>query len=53
LAGLIARAQAEPAWLAKLARQCEARAPLFSPAQEKARLRTLVRELMDNVRRPQ
>jgi putative glycosyltransferase (TIGR04348 family) len=45
LAALIARAQCDPAFLGGLKRQCQARAPLFSPARE----RTLVCELVDNV----
>jgi len=46
LASLIARARDEAAMLPALARQCEARTPLFDPARERATLRRLLEELL-------
>ena len=40
--GLVLRAVREPGFLRRLRRQCEARAPLFSPARERAALLRLV-----------
>jgi putative glycosyltransferase (TIGR04348 family) len=42
LAALLWRAESEPAFLAGLARQCAARAPLFAPAREAAAVRDLL-----------
>ena len=45
LAALLVRALEEPAFLARLRRQCEARRGLFAPAAEARAVRRLVREL--------
>ena len=45
LAHLIQRAEAEPAFLARLREQCSARAPLFEPAREKEAWLSLVTRL--------
>ena len=45
LAGLLHRAETEPAYLRHLAAQCRARAPLFRPARERAAWRKLLAEL--------
>lgn len=41
LAGLLARAESDPAFYARLATQCAARRPLFEPAREAARVAAL------------
>jgi glycosyltransferase involved in cell wall biosynthesis len=46
LAGLLRRCWEDAAFLRTLARQCRARAALFSPAREKASLTRLLRELL-------
>lgn len=46
LAGLLTRCQQDPAFLARLRAQCQARAPLFEPARERAALRALVADLL-------
>ena len=46
LAALIGRAQADPAYYARLQQQCAARAPLFSPQRERAALCQLVDNLL-------
>jgi putative glycosyltransferase (TIGR04348 family) len=46
LAGLLQRLRDEPAMLVRLRQQCEARAPLFDPAQERAALHGLVGEAL-------
>lgn len=48
LARLIERAATEPAFYAELRRQCERRAPLFAPEQEKFLLRQLVDNLLSD-----
>lgn len=45
LADLLWRAEAEPAFLARLAASCAARAPLFQPDRERERLNALMGEL--------
>jgi putative glycosyltransferase (TIGR04348 family) len=50
LATLLARVRDEPAMLARLQRQCDARAPLFDPSHEAAALQALVAELIDHPR---
>jgi glycosyltransferase involved in cell wall biosynthesis len=47
LAALIARCSDDPAMLAHLRRQCDARAPLFHPQRERATLLGIVRELLE------
>ena len=47
LATLLERARDEPAMLAALRRQCDARAPLFEPAHERATLLALMAELLE------
>jgi putative glycosyltransferase (TIGR04348 family) len=47
LAALVARCRDDPAMLAQLRRQCDARAPLFQPQRERATLRGIVRELLE------
>ena len=46
LAALIERVLADPAFYARLQQQCTARAPLFSPQQERASLLQLVDNLV-------
>jgi putative glycosyltransferase (TIGR04348 family) len=46
LAALIARCQAEPAFLDALRARCAARAPLFAPALERAAVRSLAHNLL-------
>ncbi len=46
-ARLMRRAETEPAFLARLMRQCDRRCRLFDPAREASELRTLVRRLVD------
>jgi len=46
LAALLERVRDEPAMLARLQQQCDARAEVFAPAREAAVLRTLVAELL-------
>lgn len=46
LATLLRQLRDEPAMLAHLRRQCEARAPLFDPARESATLHALIGELL-------
>ena len=48
LAALLERARDEPAMLAALQRQCDARAALFDPARERATLLALAAELLEN-----
>lgn len=48
LAALLVRCRAEAAFLERLRRQCQARAPLFEPAAEAAALRRLVGDLLMN-----
>ena len=48
LATLLERARDAPAMLAALRRQCDARAPLFEPAHERATLLALVADLLEN-----
>jgi putative glycosyltransferase (TIGR04348 family) len=43
---LIERAAAEPAFLRRLQRQCEKRAPLFAPERERAALQQLLRQAL-------
>lgn len=50
LAMLIDRCAADPAFLAHLQRQCAARAPLFSPARERAALWRMVDNLLSPAR---
>lgn len=45
LARLLLRAETDPSFLSELKERCEAIAPLFSPTQELARLKSLVAEL--------
>ena len=45
LASVLGRAETDPAFLAALARACAARAPLFRPEREKARLAEILAEL--------
>ena len=52
LAALIVRARDDAAFLALLARQCAARAPLFLPEREKRRLITLVDSCLATQRQP-
>jgi putative glycosyltransferase (TIGR04348 family) len=47
LASLLRRLRDEPAMLLHLQRQCEARAPLFDPAQESAALHALIGDVLD------
>lgn len=47
LAALIARCRDDPAMLAHLRRQCDARAPLFHPQRERATLLGIVREMLE------
>jgi len=47
LAALVARCRDDPAMLAQLRRQCDARATLFEPRRERATLRGIVRELLE------
>jgi glycosyltransferase involved in cell wall biosynthesis len=46
LAKLLRRCHEEPGFLRALARQCQARATLFTPARERATLVRLLRELL-------
>jgi putative glycosyltransferase (TIGR04348 family) len=46
LARLVQRCRDEPAFLARLTRQCAARAKLFAPERERAALERLVREVL-------
>lgn len=46
LAALLLRCRDDAAFLERLRRQCQARAPLFEPATEAAALRRLVRDLL-------
>jgi len=46
LARLVTHCYSQPHLIARLARQCEARAPLFTPARERAALAALLRELV-------
>ncbi len=48
LATLLERTRDEPAMLAALQRQCDARAALFDPARERATLLALAAELLEN-----
>ena len=50
LATLLERARDEPAMLAALERQCDARAPLFEPAHERATLLALAADLLETPR---
>jgi putative glycosyltransferase (TIGR04348 family) len=50
LAKLLARAEQDEAFYARLARECAARAPLVSPASESAALERLLDELQSTVR---
>ncbi len=50
LAALIQRCRDRPAILDELREQCDARAPLFEPARERATLRALLDELMERRR---
>jgi hypothetical protein len=45
LAALLARCRDDPAFLARLVRQCAARAPRFAPERERGALLRLLREL--------
>jgi putative glycosyltransferase (TIGR04348 family) len=46
MADALVRARTSPDWLARLAAQCERRAPRFDPMAERAALRGIVRELL-------
>jgi putative glycosyltransferase (TIGR04348 family) len=50
LAALLRRCRDDPAMLALLRRQCDARAALFDPARERATVRGLVAEMLENTR---
>lgn len=45
LATLMLKAETDPSFLSELKKRCEATRPLFSPAHERARLKSLVAEL--------
>jgi putative glycosyltransferase (TIGR04348 family) len=45
LAAMLSRAENDPEFLSHLTAQCEARAPLFDPAREKAAWKDLLREI--------
>jgi len=53
LADLVERSVRDPAFLARLRRQCAARAALFAPAVERARLLDLVDNLLSRDRAPE
>lgn len=46
LARLVTRCYGEPGLITRLAQQCRARAPLFTPARERSALHALLRELV-------
>ena len=50
LVALLQRCRDDPAMLALLRRQCDARAALFDPARERATVRGLVAEMLENTR---